>query len=287
MSEFADAYERASSKGVRTGIGSIDETVPPIGPCSLWAHGAFPGHMKTTFLANIVYDVAVNQGRDVLVVSPDVPWDYMMRRFIRMHSGHEKFESARREVGLAEGEGFSHTFRRDDISSAFHDFYEETAADLGRYKENGYGHILIKDDLYGPILDGDLAAQVASSKQMMDLGLVAVDSSDLFEEGDPKRGAVGGRLAKLKQLAVLHDIVLATTFQFPVPLLRRVHENGGLFDLQCVPDQDTSTVPDYLTTGYQDGYHVQRSILRVQCLKAREGSFETFETRVLQDGRFA
>lgn len=150
VEDFLAEYRRTrddprSSKGQPTGIGQIDEVLPGAKRHELWVHAAFTGGMKSTFIINWAYNLAVglygeegkNPGEGSLIFSLEMPYHQVRRMIFVMHSTHPKW----RALGIPP---LDYQRVRDGELTELEELHLETIAQDFGDPANNYGLIHIE-----------------------------------------------------------------------------------------------------------------------------------------------
>lgn len=104
-------YEEEKNKtttGVLTGYRQIDTRINHRGkevtvafePGELWVHMAHTSHLKSTFLFNIAYNLAIYYRQSTCLFELEMTHEQCQRVFFAMHSMHSKFTEARIALGI-------------------------------------------------------------------------------------------------------------------------------------------------------------------------------------------
>lgn len=90
LAEYAEA-KKGREPGIMTGFAEIDRLTNGFQPGELAIFCAYTGEGKTQMLLNIGYNAAVNQQKNVVMVSLEMPMHQVRRRLISRHTNHHKF----------------------------------------------------------------------------------------------------------------------------------------------------------------------------------------------------
>lgn len=84
--------------GVMTGYGLIDGSTAGIRRKSLFIHAGSQGHLKSTFIFNMMVNAAVDGGWNPLLFTSEMPADDVMFLLVTIHSANKKFNGVGRPL---------------------------------------------------------------------------------------------------------------------------------------------------------------------------------------------
>lgn len=79
--------------GVMTGYGLVDSTTGGIRKKQLYLQAGFGGHLKSTWMLNMVVNAAVDGGWNPLLFSSEMPQEDLMFSLVAIHSANPKFST--------------------------------------------------------------------------------------------------------------------------------------------------------------------------------------------------
>ena len=94
VTEFLDEYSRAKNddtKGIMTGFKQLDELTNGIQRGELFVACGYTGEGKSQLMHNMGYNACVQQGKNVVLVSLEMPVDQLRRRTFVRHTNHPMF----------------------------------------------------------------------------------------------------------------------------------------------------------------------------------------------------
>lgn len=94
MAAFHEEYENRKKNplaGVKTGIREIDELTNGAQRGELWLVSAYSGEGKSTLMRNWMYDAVVNQKKNVVLATIEMPYKQVLRKMVSLHSLHSRF----------------------------------------------------------------------------------------------------------------------------------------------------------------------------------------------------
>lgn len=94
VGEFLEEYtsaKYAESYGIMTGFKQLDELTRGIQKGEVWVFCGYTGDGKSQTLLNMAYNACVKGGKNVVVVSLEMPMKQVRRRLYTRHTNHSKF----------------------------------------------------------------------------------------------------------------------------------------------------------------------------------------------------
>ena len=303
--------------GQFTGLQQMDVAIKGAKRGELWTHAAFTGGLKSTLALNWVYNQAVYYRHSSVFFSLEMPYAQVRKILYAMHSGHEKFAEVRKALGI--GDSLDYERIRDGeldlVSDAdlalMSDAQKENLVD-GRYKQgrpektfyldyvipdlndtaNEYGsiHIEVADPDKSDFTIADLRskAELLYSKDPS-IALIIADHAGLMQSRHRHNSTterLNEVLRDLKRLSMSFNrgagIAVVALFQISREGFKSAEKSGGRYNLTHLSyANEAERSSDIVTAGWVDDDLRGRSLVKFQCLKARDHKpFEDFYSRV-------
>lgn len=287
--------------GLYTGLQQADQALKGAKKFELWVHAAFTGGMKSSFMLNWAYNLAIWYKHSSTIFSLEMPYDQVERMLYAIHSYHEKFKPIRYQLGLQRDPeadiGLSYEKIRDaQLSPAEYDFLFNHVMPDFNDPANHYGKINIEvadpDKIEYTVADLRHKAELLYSKDPY--GVIFVDHVGLMGS----RGRYSSTTEKLNE--IIRDLKkLAMSFNrgqgIAVVALFQINREGYKAALKKKKDGGTAGYDlthlsyaneaersaDIVTTTWLDDDLKKKNRVQFQCLKARDtAGFEPFLARV-------
>lgn len=281
--------------GALTGIKHID-TLGGSKRKELWTHAAFTGGLKSTFALNWLYNQSIYYGKNVLLVSLEMPYAQCRRILQCMHTIHPKFKEIRLELGIQKDPfadvGLSYSKVRDGkLTENEEKFYFEHV--LKDYEENReeYGAIEVfeADPNKSKFTVTDIRHRAESISTKTPLDMMIVDHGGLVHASKNYHSTTESTnevMRDLKKMAMGFNggqgIGVVCLFQINREGFKSAQKNGGKYNLTALAyANETEKSSDIVTAGYIDDELRKKNQILFQCLKSRDNApFEDFYLRV-------
>jgi replicative DNA helicase len=263
-----EARKAGTSPGVKFGLPALDDLVGGLQRGELCLVAAYSGVGKTNFCVNAMWDAAVMQGKNVVIMSTETTRDQIRRNLVARHSKHSKF-------GLEDGLD-SAAIRSGMLNPAEEKSLNLVLRDLA---DPAYGKRYIKQVPKGASLTWVESSLRAIGKQFP-VDLVIIDYLALLRS-DKKRNTDREELNNIMKDAKL----LATSFNDGqgVPLVSpwqvnrtgfAAAEQSGYYSSDHLAEtSEAVNSSDLIVSLLQQGERQGRfADLRVQTLKNRDGA---------------
>jgi hypothetical protein len=285
-------------EGLYCGFDEIDQALRGAKPKELWTHAAFTGGLKSTFALNWMYNQAVFRGRNIFMISLEMPYFQVRNLLFAMHTMHHKFRNTRVELGIQtdpspHGDlGLRYERIRDGQLEPNEErfFLEYVVPDLSE-KGIGYGAMEVHEPdpnkVGFNVLDLRHKAEMIYSKTP--LSMVIVDHGGLLQSQRRYSSTTESQnevLRDLKRLALTFNggrgIAVLNLFQINRTGYKEALKNEGRYNLTHLSyANECERSSDVVTASWVDEEYAARNRALFQCLKSRDSRpFQAFEARI-------
>lgn len=282
--------------GQFSGIDQMDRALRGAKRGELWTHTAFTGGLKSTLALNWLYNQAIYYKHSNILFSLEMPYPQVRRMLYAMHSFHEKFDEARRALGIKRCVPYQ-KIRDGEMTSQEREFMFEYVVKDMNDPANQYGSIHIEvadpDKSDFTMLDLRNKAELLRSKDPA-IGMLVVDHAGLMAPRS-RQPSTTERLNEvvrdLKRLSMSFDrgagIAVLNLFQINREGFKAAEKNGGVYNLSHLSySNECERSSDIVTAGWVDDELRARNLLKLQCLKSRDDKpFDPFYAGVVWDCR--
>lgn len=280
--------------GMYSHLTKIDDVVRGLKPGQLMIVGGFVGHGKSTMSVNLAYN-GIIQGLNGLFVSMEMSFDEMRDSFYVMHTSNVEWYDVPKYRNLISKVDYKKV-QYGELNDLEEEFFKAAAQDFSNPDNpKNYGRLY----LYQPpekltpstleTLVYDYHAQLQEQGRILDfvvvdyVGLMVADRGDRYGDFNTDLNNI---LKKFKNLALNFDngrkLRVITPFQINRTGWKEAMKNDGVYNLAALSNaNEAERSSDLIITVYMTDEMKKNGIIKVGCLKHRQGEFfSPFEARI-------
>ena len=268
-----------------TGYKVFDECTGGLRKGHLYLHAGFVNHMKSTFMLNVIVNMAVDYGLNSILFTSEMPYDDIMFTLTCIHSGNPKFLENHKVTGYKPLNAFN--LITGNCSQAEIQQFKEMYRDLTQ--NPAYGSIRVMDTSKFRTW-GDIKSITIRQHNQERIDVMWVDyltrlpvetSGQGFNEVQSRNELI----VDAKRFALSFDngegLLVCSPFQINRQGYLKAKQSGGKFDLTCMAQYNASEKEaDSITYIYYDEEETAINQPKVGLLKNRWGK-KTYEIEAL------
>jgi len=280
-----ELHEKDTTNRVSTGMKPLDQmTAGGIGAGELWLIAAYAGVGKTFFCANVAYNAAMIEKKNVVYLTAETLRSQVRNRVLTRHTRHPKFGISN---GLSSSDYKRHKLGETILPHNQILQWQEVIEDFTDEGNEGIFH-LEQVPLGSKI--STITAKLNKLNSVFPIDLVIIDSIDLLAPEvmfSSERENFGSVLTSTKLLATTFDngrgLRILSPWQTSREGLKRAKEGGtGRYDLSSMAGSaDAERKADLILALMPDENH--EYVLKAQSLKTRDDQSIDFELDVDYD----
>lgn len=265
----------ANTYGVMTGYGVIDQSTAGVRKKQLYFHAAFPGHLKSTMIMNMIVNASVDYGWNELLFTAEMPANDTMLMLVAIHSANRKFNGIHRPLSK---------FRLllGKLDSGEEKFFKEVMDDLVNNPDHGSIRVVDSADFstLGSIIQRttrESATEEVDQVWIDYLTRLPVDAKYAKMQLTEARNET---IADAKRFAMSFNggvgLAVCSAFQTNRESYKKAKENGGKYDKTCLGQYNAAEKEaDIITYTWFDDEERKISEPKLGILKSRWGEETT------------
>lgn len=276
LSKYEESKENPMANvGILSGIKAIDSSLRGIRRGELFLVLGYTGSGKTTLSMNWGYHAAIHQGKNVVIISLEMPKDAIERTLVTIHSANPIFSATGYKPIPTRGLLDPHEYPLTDEEETF--LKEYVIPDLTQNKSYGNIHIEYPGESF---TISSLKGKLVTLHKKRPIDLLILDYPGLMDaEKQHIRDDYVSRLNQimksLKQVALTFDTVgipILCPFQANRDGWERAGKNNGVYDLRAISyANEAEKSADAVIANYKNQNDPE---LLISFLKFRRGPLE-------------
>jgi replicative DNA helicase len=271
-----------------TGIEEIDRACRGTKRGELWVHGAFPGELKTTFAANVCYNLVTRYKTNVLYLSLEMPYEQIRRNIYTLHTANEKW--ADQGLQAPDWKGIDYRKIRDGLLSPEEKaFYLESVIPDFNTNPNYYHFEVLNPEKEMTMTEIRMEAELLHKQE--DIGFVVIDHGQWVEARKGKKNKdytieLNSVVRDAKQFAMRFNnnegVAVMLLWQINRDGKEEADKNKGEYKLKAFTyANEVEKTADVVTTTYLDKNHRDQGTTRLSNPKNRDNPpFAPFDAHV-------
>lgn len=273
LAEYAKVREdRAAGKlaGIRFGISELDNSIGGLQSGELVLSAAYSSDGKTSLCIQLAWSAAIEQGKNVLILSTETAKPIMRRRLVARHSMHPKFIG----YGLPEGLN-SKNLKDGSLTDEEEALFQDIVHDLSNNPD--YGTLYIHQVPRGASMDVVEQIMIAHQKKFH-IDIVICDYLALLRPSGARstdRESLSGILKNAKQITTTFNKGQGVTIVSPWQVSRDARDKAmqiGMYTRASLAETSEATnTPDVIVSLLAPEEKARKVDLVGQVLKHRDG----------------